>query len=394
MSEELATPDESLLALRRDLHTFPELRFNEIRTAQRIAAEIETEVDELVTGIGGTGVLARVDGLEPGPLVMVRVDIDAYPVSDLKTVSYRSRHSGVAHACGHDVHTTVGVGVLRYLARNRPRSGSVVVLFQPAEEIPFGAVSGAATVLGHEALAGLNPVAVLGIHCWPQLEAGVVGIDQRFAMGAKDAFEVTVSGRSAHAATPADGRDAILAAAAFVMTLHGGVARRRDPNELFALNVGTIAGGTSQSSLATEVNLTGTLRTHDQAVRERLRSAIAAFADGTGVQFDSTVKLRWANEMPAVINDGDLVAVAHETLQGVANVVSLDAGPLTSDDFALYATLAPTLYLKLGIAPPGLGPAAPLHSGNFDVDERSIRVGVNSLVALCLDLLARPTGGS
>ena len=394
VNEPAGAVDLSLLALRRDLHAHPELRFEEVRTAQRIASEIESHVDEMVTGIGGTGVLARVNGVEPGGQVLVRADIDAYPVPDLKDVSYRSQNAGVTHACGHDVHAAVGVGILRRFARERPQRGSVAVIFQPAEEIPFGCPSGAATVLAHPALAGLRPDAVLGVHCWPQLEAGQIGVDATIAMAAKDAFEIIVSGTSAHAATPARGRDAILAAACFVTSVHAAVARRHDPNELVALNIGTIAGGFSQSVLASEVRLTGTLRTRDEEVRRRLRGVISAVAAGVGVQFDTSLEVRWADQMPAVVNDGALVALAQDSLARVADVVKLNVGSMTTDDFALYSALGPTLYLKLGVAPPGQSPSASLHSGHFDVDESCIHVGVTALATLCLDVLARSTGGS
>lgn len=380
-------PKGSLIAFRRDLHAHPELRFTETRTAERIAAEVGAYADAVTTGIGGTGVLARVDGDEPGDLVLIRADIDAYPVADAKDVSYRSVNAGVAHACGHDVHTTVGVGVLRHFAAHRPRRGSVAVIFQPAEEIPFGAQSGAAVVLGHSAMSDVRPRAVIGVHCWPQLEAGAIGIESRLAMAAKDAFEVTVRGASAHVATPARGRDAILAAGVLVTTLHAAVARRRDPHEQVALNVGTIHGGTSQSALASEVIVSGTLRTHDETVRQTLRSVISSVAEGVGVQFDTTVEVRWANEMPAVVNDQGLVALARTSLPAVAQVVDLDLGPMTSDDFALYSALAPSLYLKLGVAQRGGRSAPPLHSGNFDVDESCIDVGVAALARLSLALL-------
>jgi amidohydrolase len=346
-----------------------------------------------VRGVGGTGVLARVNGAAPGRTVLVRADIDAYPVADAKDVEYRSRNLGVTHACGHDVHTAVAVGVLRHFAEHRPASGSVTVIFQPAEEIPFGAVSGAATVLANEALRGMRADAVLGLHCWPQLEAGQLGLDGGIAMAAKDAFEITVTGRSVHAATPASGRDAILAAATLVGALHNAVGRRRDPQERVAFNVGTIAGGTSQSALAGEVVLTGTLRTHDESVRQRLRSVIAAAVDGSAAQFDLTASLQWANEMPAVVNDAGLVEMAAASLATVASVVRLESAPMTTDDFALYSSLGPTLYLKLGVAPPGRAPSAPLHSNMFDVDESCIAVGVRSMVQLCHDVLTCSTGG-
>jgi amidohydrolase len=270
----------------------------------------------------------------------------------------------------------------------------VAVIFQPAEEIPFGAESGASVVLSHPAVRDVRPRAVIGVHCWPQLPAGSIGVETRLAMAAKDAFEITVRGASAHVATPAHGRDAILAAGVLVTTLHAAVARRRDPHEQVALNVGTIHGGTSQSALASEVTVSGTIRTHDETVRATLRSVIESVVAGTGLQFDTEVTLRWANEMPAVVNDPTLVTLARMSLPDVAQVVDLDLGPMTSDDFALYSTLAPSLYLKLGVASPGGAPAAPLHSGSFDVDERCIDVGVAALVRLGLALLADSEGAS
>jgi amidohydrolase len=387
-------PVAPLITFRRDLHAHPELRFTETRTAQRIAAAVAPFADTVITGIGGTGVLARVDGEEPGDLVLIRADIDAYPVADAKDVSYRSVTPGVAHACGHDVHATVAVGVLQHFGVHRPRRGSVAAIFQPAEEIPFGATSGASVVLADEAMAKMRPRAVLGVHCWPQLAAGAIGVESRLAMAAKDAFEITVHGTSAHVATPANGRDAILAASVLVTNLHAAVARRRDPHEQVALNVGTFNGGTSQSALASEVVVTGTLRTHDEGVRQVLRSVIASVTEGVGVQFDTPLTLRWANEMPAVINEPGLVQLARTTLPAVAEVVDLDVGPMTSDDFALYASLAPTLYLKLGVARPGGPVAAPLHSSTFDVDERCIDFGVTALAALALALLDESEGAS
>lgn len=391
--ERTGEPAESLVAFRRSLHAHPELRFDEIATAQRIVAELKPHVDVLIDGIAGTGVLARVDGAAPGRSVVLRADIDAYPVTDAKDAEYRSQSPGVAHACGHDVHTTVAIGVLRHFAAQRPATGSVTAIFQPAEEIPFGEASGAAAMLASEPLRGLKADAVLGLHCWPQLEAGQIGLEPRIAMATKDAFSITVTGRSAHAATPATGRDAILAASTLVGVLHAAVGRRRDPQEPAAFNIGTFAGGTSQSALAEEVVLTGTLRTHHECVRQVLRSVIADAVEGTAEQFDVKTSLRWANEMPAVINDAGLVELATTTLASVASVVQLDAAPMTADDFALYSSLGPTLYPKLGVAPPGRAPSAPLHSALFDVDENCIDVGVRSMVKLCSDVLAGNTGG-
>lgn len=377
-----------LIALRRRLHAHPELRFAETDTAAILKSELDGVTDEIYTGIAGTGIVARICSAEPGPNLLLRADIDAYPVQDAKIVSYRSQTPGVTHACGHDVHAAVGVGVARYFAEQRPIRGSITVIFQPAEEIPFGAASGAAAVLAASVLHDREYQAVFGLHCWPQVEAGCIGLEPKIAMAAKDAFEVRVLGTAAHAATPASGRDALLATAAMVGDLHGAVARRRDPQEQVAFNVGTIAGGSSQSVLASDVVITGTLRTHDEAVRQRLRGVIEQVIAGTAVQYDVRPTLKWANEMPAVVNAPELVALARELLPPAIPLFDLDPGPMTTDDFALYRALAPTLYLKLGVAPSGATPGPSLHSSNFDVDERCIDTGVRALTQLCATFIA------
>ena len=236
------------------------------------------------------------------------------PVADAKDVGYRSVTPGIAHACGHDVHATVAVGVLQHFGVHRPRRGSVAAIFQPAEEIPFGATSGTSVVLADAAMAEMRPRAVLGVRCWPQLAAGAIGVESRLAMAAKDGFEITVHGTSAHVATPANGRDAILAASVLVTSLHAAVARRRDPREQVALNVGTFNGGTSQRALASKVVVTRSLRTHDEGVRQVLRSVIASVTEGVGVQFDTPLTLDGPTRCH-VIDDPGLVQLARTTFR-------------------------------------------------------------------------------
>jgi len=226
-------------------------------------------------------------------------------------------------------------------------------------------------------------LAVYGLHCWPQLEAGLIGIDRGPAMAAKDAFGIDVRGRSAHAATPALGRDAILGAATAISALHAVVARERNPHELVAFNIGTIRGGQSQSALAESVSLTGTLRTHDELVRSRLKAVIERVTLACARAFDLEVSLTWANEMPAVLNAPELVALAHSSLSTSGfSVVSMDHPPLTTDDFSLLGALGPSLYLKLGVTEPGATSVSPLHTASFDVDESCLPVAVDALEVL------------
>ncbi|OZV80908.1 hypothetical protein CA850_12135 [Micromonospora echinospora] len=370
---------DDLVRLRRQLHQHPELRFTEHRTAAALADRL-APIGEVRTGIAGTGLLVEIDGCAPGPSVLLRADMDAYPVQDAKEAAYASVNPGVCHACGHDVHMTVVYGVAARLAADPPARGSVTLLFQPAEEIPFGEASGAAAALADEALRGRRYDAVLGLHCWPDLPVGTVGVDRETAMAAKDAFRIEVLGRAAHAATPALGRDAILGLSGIVNLLHAGVARSCNPHELVAFNIGTISGGASQSQVAAHAEATGTLRTHDEATRERLKEVIERIARQQAAALDLGVRFTWANEMPPVRNAGSLVRLAHAELPGSVEVADLAEPPLTTDDFALLGALGPSLYVKLGVT--GERGGAPLHSGSFDVDERCLAAGVTALERL------------
>ena len=388
----LAAPVASppaLVTLRRELHRWPVLRFAEHRTAGLVASRLRALGYAVRTGVGGTGVFGWRAGDRPGPHLLIRADMDALPITDLKEVAYASAVPGVAHACGHDVHTGVALGVAELLVAEPPARGRVSFVFQPAEERPFGEPSGARAMLNDGVLDDAAPDAVLSLHCWPDLPAGTIGIDDRIAMGAKDAFRIVLHGRSAHAASPSRGRDAILGMAQLVTALHAGYARSLDAGDLAALNVGTLRGGSSQSVVADHAEATGTLRTVDPGVRARLRAEIERIASGTAGAMGLEPTLTWADEMPPIVNDPGLARLALTVagrLLGEAQVRHLSVPPMTADDFALFAELAPALYLKLGVR--GGDPWPPLHNGSFDVDERCIGVGIAVLHGIVLELLA------
>lgn len=372
----------ALVAIRRDLHAHPELRFEEKRTSARVAEMLEADGWTVQSGIAGTGLLATWGTGNSGQRVLVRADMDAYPVHDAKRVPYCSTNTGVTHACGHDVHMTVVLGLARAILDRPKLRDSVTLMFQPAEEIPFGEASGARAMIDSGAL-GVGYDAVLGLHCWPQLDAGVVGVDSAAAMAAKDAFRIAFSGISAHVATPASGRDAMLAASTAVLGLHAAIGRERNPSDLAAFNLGTIQGGRSQSSLPARVEITGTLRTHDEKVRKRLKQTIARVAAGAAQQVGVDHDILWANEMPILENADWLVDLALETLpKSGIEAVRIGMPPLTTDDFALLGELGPLLYVKLGVGTPGAVHTAPLHSGDFDVEESCLDTGVNAMFAI------------
>ncbi|CAB4573988.1 MAG: amidohydrolase [Actinobacteria bacterium] len=377
-----------LVELRRAIHKDPELRFSEHRTSERIKAFLVDHGWEVHKDPESPGLVARWPGAQKKIQVLVRADIDAYPVQDGKKVPYASANAGVAHACGHDVHTTAALGLACRLASEPDVRDHVSILFQPAEEIPFGESSGARRMLD-SGLLGDSYDAIVGLHCWPQLEVGTIGIDSGPAMAAKDGFGIEFHGMSTHAATPALARDALLAAADAILSLHAAVSRFRNPNELVAFNVGTIAGGRSQSAVPDLVFITGTLRSHDEGVRQRLKVVIERVAHASANKFDVTADFTWANQMPAVVNSPGLVSLALEVLPETKHtIVELTEPPLTTDDFSLLAERGPTLYFKLGVTPVGADAILPLHTGLFDVDEGCIPVAVDGLERLVKSALA------
>ncbi len=379
-----------LLELRHDLHRHPELRFAEHRTAGILAERLAALGYRVRRGVGGTGVVGVLDGDGPGPCLLLRADMDALPVVDRTVSDHTSSTAGASHACGHDVHMVVVLGVAERLATHGIARGRVVVAFQPAEERPFGERSGAQAMLDDGLFADGEPSAVLGLHCWPDLSAGEMGVDERIAMGAKDAFSVELRGRGAHAATPSRGQDAVLGVGALITELHAGIGRALDATDRAAFNIGTVAGGRSQSVVADEAMLTGTLRTVDPEVRARLRAVIERITSGIAAAHGLVGDLRWADEMPPVRNDQRLVGRAIAIAEGSGIPIHvLSDPPMTADDFALLAAGRPALYLKLGVRDPESVDWPPLHSSLFDVDDRCIGVGIRVLSRLALDLLDR-----
>ena len=375
------------MELRRDIHRRPELRFAEHRTAELLSARLRNAGYEVTIGVARTGVVARL-ARGDGPAVVIRADLDALPLTEANDVEYRSTTPGVMHACGHDVHMAVVVTAAERLAAVSDWAGTLTVLLQPAEEIPFGEESGARAILESGAIDFAEVDAVFGLHCWPWLPAGVVGIDPEVAMASKDAFQIEINGAATHAAAPADGRDALLAMSHLVVALHSQVFRRINPADQVAFNIGSISGLFGQSIVADHVEIIGTLRTLDEAVRDRLQRAIEDATRFTARAHGCEGQVRWANQMPAVRNDADLVKEAWGVLDAVGGlrVVEMESTPMTTDDFALYAERAPGLYMKLGTSG---GTLTPLHSSTFDVDERSIWVGVVAVEALVRGALGR-----
>lgn len=395
-----------VLAWRRDLHAHPELSNRETRTAALVARELRRLGLEVRTGVAHTGVVGVLRGGRPGPVVALRADMDALPVTeelDLPFASkvrttYDGREVGVMHACGHDAHTAILLGAAEALAGVRESlPGQVVFLFQPAEEgAPASEEGGARLMLAEGAFRDPKPDAVFALHVVPQHAAGEIAVRSGGVMASSDRLDVRVRGRQTHAAYPWLGVDPIAVASRIVLALQAIPGRQVDARHPSVVSIGVIRGGVRGNIIPEEVELVGTIRTLEPAqqgrIHERVRATAAGVAESAGARAEVEIRIGY----PVTLNDPELTARMRPTLRRVAGAGNLVEGlPRTgAEDFAYFAREAPGLYFWLGIRPPDVpeAEAAPNHSPRFFVDESALGLGVRAMAALALDFLA--SGGA
>jgi amidohydrolase len=364
-----------LIEIRRDLHRHPELGLEEHRTAGRVQSLLDELGIQHRDGIAQTGVLGTIEGARPGPCVALRADLDALPLQDRKDVPYRSLMPGKMHACGHDVHTAILLGAARLLAeRRRDWSGTVKLLFQPAEET----VGGARMMIEEGALEEPPVEAIFGLHVDPTLDAGQIGVRYGQRNASSDDVLITVHGRSAHGAYPATGVDAIVVAAQVVLALQTVISRNLDARSSAVLTIGTVRGGTQGNIVANRVDMVGTVRALEPESRQRVLARVREVATGvaTGVGGSATVETRPSYD--PLVNDDSMVSVVQanaERLLGRGNVTEIPRPSLGVEDFAFYVTRVPGAFYSLGVRNEAAGIVHPLHNELFDVDEGTLAIG-------------------
>jgi amidohydrolase len=389
ISKAAAVLEPKLVETRRGLHMHPELSNQEKRTSQIVADRLKALGLEVRTGYGVVGLLK---GGRPGPVVAVRADMDALPIQEVRDVPYRSQVKGVMHACGHDVHTTIGLGTAEVLAGMRERlNGTVKFIFQPSEEDwPEGTPAGALRMIREGVLENPRPGAIFGLHVFSR-PVGELSYEPDGRVEASlDDFEIIVRGKPAHgAASPQKGIDAIVAAAECVMALQTIRSRKTDPMQQMSLAIGTIQGGTRTNILADEVKLTGTLRTLDPGLRETAKRQMREVLAGITAAHGATFQLEFTASFPMVLNDRALLEASIPSLRKAvgASKVMLDSPELGSEDFAFYEEVIPGFFFHLGVFNSEKGIESPVHTGTFDVDERCIVIGVEAMANLVVDYL-------
>jgi amidohydrolase len=395
--------EPSVIAWRRDIHQHPELGNRETRTAALVAEHLRSlGLDHVKTGVAHTGVIGLLKGKLPGRVVALRADMDALPVNEEVDVPFASKvraiwngeSVGVMHACGHDCHTAVLMGVASVLAGLRDQlHGSVKFIFQPAEEMPpKGEDGGAKMMIQEGALQDPAPQAIFGLHVTSRLKVGVLGYRSGPTMASSDRFSITVHGRQTHGAAPWLGVDPIVTSAQVVLGLQTVVSRGIDiSREPAVVTVGMIKGGVRENIIPDSVEMRGTIRTFDEEMRDDVHERVTTLAEAVarGSRAGCTVCIE--KNYPVTVNDPALTEAMLPTLQRVAGAEHVQFIPKVtgSEDFSYFQQLVPGLFFFVGVTRPEIDPAkAPAnHSPRFHVDERALLLGVRSLAHLACDFL-------
>jgi amidohydrolase len=392
-----------IIEMRHKIHRNPELGNREFVTAALVAEYLRSLDIEVQEGVAHTGVVGVLVGGRPGPVVAVRADMDALPVTEDTPYSFKStvrttysgQEVGVSHACGHDIHTAVQLGVASVLAALREEiPGTVKFIFQPAEEgAPPGEEGGASLMIAEGVLENPRPSAIFGLHTGA-MEVGTVGLAAGPAYAAVDHFYITVSGRQAHGAYPHMSVDPVVMAAQVVTALQTIRSRNLPPLEPSVITVGTIHGGERFNIIPAEVRMEGTVRTYSKDVRNSVEKRMGEIVDGTARAGGGTAEVRYERGAPATINDPELAEMMLPTLRRVLGASNVeDQEPATAgEDFAFFANEIPGFYFSLGMIKPGTNSGGH-HTPTFQADDSSIPVGMRAMTSLLFDYLESVAAG-
>ena len=388
----------TIIDLRHQIHQYPELGNREFKTAKLVAEHLRSLGIEVETDIAYTGVVGVLKGNKPGPVVAVRADMDALPVTEETDLPFKStvkttyldKEVGVMHACGHDIHTSVQLGVASVLASmKRSLPGTVKFIFQPAEEgPPPGEEGGAELMLKEGVFDNPKPSAVFGLHTHAALEVGELGLTIGPAMAAVDQFIITIKGKQSHGAYPHKSVDPIIMATEVVTAFQTIRSRSLSPLEPSVVTVGIIRGGERFNIIPEEVHLEGTVRTYDPEVQDMVEKRMNEILKGITLAYGGSFELNYDRGTPATINNPELCKQMIPTLERVVgkNNLKMMDPVMGGEDFAIFANEVPGIYYRLGVVKPGTT-SGWIHTPTFRADDSCLEVGIRAMSNLVVDYL-------
>ncbi len=399
LEEEINPLMKKVISWRHNLHQFPELSNREYKTSKKVASHLKSLGIKVETGIAYTGVVGLIEGGLPGPTIALRADMDALPVEEKtglpfaskERAKYLGQNVGVMHACGHDAHVAILMGVAEFLSKNKESlEGNIMLIFQPAEEGPPEGENGGAKMMLEEGIFDkYNPEVIFGLHVGNGPH-GYVGLTPGPAMAAASAYRITIKGVQAHGSRPWDSIDPIMATSQLIEGLNTIVSRRINIiNNPAVVSVGTVKAGTRNNIIPEESEIMGTIRTFDPELRaeiyDEIRQIAAGVALGTSAKID--VEFDVGGFYPVTFNNLDLVEKLSPSLkEATNNKFAINNSPSTgAEDFSYFSQEIPGLYFWLGVNAPGVMEAPGNHSPYFVVDDDALDEGLKSLIYLVLD---------
>lgn len=368
---------ERLVAWRRDFHQHPELGFEETRTGRIIAAYLQELGMEVQTGVGQTGIVATLEGAGAGPTLLLRFDMDALPVDEGGELPYRSRYPGKMHACGHDGHIAIGLGVAALMTRHQERlAGRIKFVFQPAEE----GLGGAFAMIADGVLENPRPDVALALHLWNHIPYGQVRVTAGPAMASSSVFSLTVHGKGGHGAAPHKANDPVLAAAHIVAALQSIVSRNIDPLNSVVVTIGEFSAGTTFNVIPETALLKGTVRSYDSETHRLIYRRILEMAKNMATAFGCQASMETVAIVPAVVNDETVAGVVRQAAARVVGETNVIAGrDMASEDMGHFLEEIPGCYFFVGSAGETDDLRYPHHHPRFNFDERALPVGVATM---------------
>lgn len=372
---------EWLIEIRREIHMYPELGFEEVRTSRLVSDWLERMGLEVRRGVVETGVVALLRGNPPGKTIALRADMDALPIEELNPVPYASKIKGKMHACGHDAHVTILLGVARFFSSIRDQvKGNIKWIFQPAEE----GGGGGKRMVAEGVLEDPQVDAIFAAHVFPQIGIGKVGICEGKALASADRFTFKIIGKSGHAASPHLAKDPIVAAGHLITQIHSIVSREVDPLESAVITIGKINGGSAFNIIPDKVELLGTVRALTPEIQEKMKERIEEVTRGVAQSLGMEYQFEYEYGYPVLFNPPEMIKlVASACAKGIGQENIEKVPPsMGAEDFAFYLEKVPGAFFRLGIRNEKKGIIHPYHSSHFDIDEEVLPFGVEMFVRI------------
>lgn len=395
--DEVKAVEPDVIEMRRYLHQHPELSFAEYKTADYIYKQLcSFGVEDIQRNVGnGLGIVARIHGAKPGPVIALRADFDALPIHEETDLPFKSQNEGVMHACGHDAHTAMLLGVAQIMNQHKNNfAGSVVCIFQNAEETKPG---GAKSMIEDGALEDVD--VIYGIHVVPEHEVGNVGYSMSYGSAASDTIEINVQGRGGHASRPHEAIDSVVIASEIITNLQSIVSRFVDPIDPAVLTFSSVAagGGTAPNIIADQAKIKGTVRTFSEETRQTIKRKFKQMTQAIVEMNDGSVEVNYYDGYPALLNNRELVKNIVDRIQSaqlfneVLEIGPMNGAAMIGEDFAYYLQKVPGAFLNIGVKNPGESEAYPLHHPKFNLAEEALSKGMELYLFLLMQHLNEVT---